>query len=94
MQVALDRADDHAPNRLDAARRQQRADDLHGGLHGARREQHLGHEVLFALEEAAHFVHGRHQVTGDDGERRHPCSEGGPRHGGRGLPVSLDQRFI
>jgi hypothetical protein len=94
VQIALDRPNHHAPYGLGARGRQQRPDDLHGRLHGARREQHLGHEVLFALEAPAHFVHGRHQASGHDGERRHSRGNGGLGGRGRGLPVSLDYGFV
>src|ERR1039457_6516943 len=82
------------PPRWVARRRQQRPDDLHGRLHGPRREQHLGHEVLFALEAPAHLVHGWHETSAHNRERRYPCRDGGLGHRGRGLPVSLDHGFV
>ena len=42
--VALDRPDDDLPDGLRARLREQRAEDLHSGLHGVRGEEHLGHE--------------------------------------------------
>ena len=42
--VALDGADHHLADRLDAGLGEQRAQDRHAGLHGVGGEEHLGHE--------------------------------------------------
>ena len=70
VQVALDGADDDLAGRRRAARGQVRLEDRQAALHGARGDQHLGHEVLVLLEQPADLGHGRDQAIVEDRLRR------------------------
>jgi len=76
VQIAFDGADGDAPNRLVAARDQERPDELEGALHGTRGDEQLGHEILIRLETASHLVHGGHHVFVDQLQRVNPGGQG------------------
>ena len=59
--IALDGQDQVGADGLGALGRQQRAQDLQAGLHRLGADQHLGHEILAALEQRAHFCQSRDQ---------------------------------
>src|SRR5918992_505100 len=59
--VALDRAHQERAGRLGARRGEQRTQDVERALHRARRDQHLGHEVVAALEARADLLERRDQ---------------------------------
>ena len=50
MQVTLDRANDYFAGRFDIALYQLGLKQNHAGLHGARRDQHFGHEIFAAFK--------------------------------------------
>ena len=75
VQVALDRADDHLAQRADLAGDEQRLDEVHARVHGARREQHLGQEDLVGAEARADDVHAREQAVVEDLACRQPGIE-------------------
>ena len=59
--VALDRAHQERADRLGAGVGEQRAEDVERALHRARGDQHLGHEVVAALEARADLLERRDQ---------------------------------
>src|SRR5262249_49052204 len=59
--VALDRAHDIGADLLRSGLRQQRAKDVERALHRARRDQHLRHEEVAALEPCTDLLEGRDQ---------------------------------
>ena len=68
--VALDRADDDLADRLGAGLGEQRAEDLHAGLHRVGREEDLGHEQDAVAEVDADDLHaGDERVVEDLGGR-------------------------
>ena len=65
VQVSFYSSDNHAPQWPLPARRQQWADEFQRTLHRAGGEQQLRNKILLALEQPAHFVHGRDHVLTD-----------------------------
>ena len=64
--VALDRADDDLADRLGAGLGEQRAEDLHAGLHRVGGEQDLGHEQDAVAEVDADDLHAGHERVVED----------------------------
>ena len=64
--VALDRPDDDLADRLGAGLGEQRAKDLHAGLHRVRGEQDLGHEQDAVAEVDADDLHAGHERVVED----------------------------
>jgi hypothetical protein len=68
--VALHRGQDHLAARRRVGLLHELLEVVDRGLHGLGRLQHLGHDQLVVVEQAAHFAHAGHQRPVDDVERR------------------------
>jgi hypothetical protein len=67
VQITSHGADDDFAGRLHVRLYQVRLQQRQAVLHGARRDQHLGHEVFALFKEAAHLLHSAdHALIEDD----------------------------
>jgi hypothetical protein len=73
--VALDRPHQELAHRLGARGGQQRSQDVERALHRARGDQHLGHEVVAALEARADLLQRGDQRVVEQVLRVHPVRE-------------------
>ena len=92
--IALDGQNQESADGLGALGGQQRAQDLQAGLHRLGADQHLGHEILSALEQRAHLRQGRDQRLVQNFRRFQVCVQSRVRplhHGGR---VAVDDVVV
>ncbi len=90
MQVAFDGPDSDLAGHLGAGLHQQGTQDIHGGLHGARRSQHLGDEQVARPELDPDVFHPRHQPLVEDQRRVQAFLQRLPREDRRGGHIAFD----